>query len=58
LEDGAVVSKPTIDEHGNVVCMMQRYGAGQLVEITVVICHRESNARLIVTNCRTDEEEN
>jgi hypothetical protein len=57
LEDGAVVSRPTVDEHGNVVCMMQRYGAGQLVEITVVILTGASKSRLVVTSCRMDEEE-
>ena len=58
LDDGAVVSRPTTDEHGNVTCRMQRYGAGQLVEITVVIVPGAGSARLIVTTCRIDEEEN
>lgn len=58
LEAGAVIAKPVMDDNGNVVCTMQRYGAGELVHITVVICeHGNGGRQLIVTEYRTDADD-
>ena len=49
-----IIERPTVDEHGNTVCTMQRYGAGEFVEVIVVIVHGGGESRLIVTNFATD----
>jgi hypothetical protein len=57
LEAGKILAPPTVDMHGNVVCTMQRYGAGAVIEITVVICHDGEGRRLIVTGFECDGQE-
>jgi hypothetical protein len=56
LEDGSIVGRPTVDEHGNSICNMTRYGAGETVEMTVVIDRSAGEVRLIVTDYRSDGE--
>lgn len=50
LENGEILGDPELDEHGNLKCRMQRFGAGALVEITVVaVQDNDKNWRLYVT---------
>lgn len=51
LEDGELLGRPELDEHGNWKCQMQRFGTGAVIRITVVAVHDEDrNWRLFVTD--------
>lgn len=50
LEDGEILGKPSIDEHGNCECWMRRFGAGEEVTIRIVLVNEENNGwRIYVT---------
>ena len=51
LENGDIEGEPEIDEHGNTKCTLKRFGAGELVTITVVAVHdNEKKWNLFVTD--------
>jgi len=42
IEAGVILGKPAIDDHGNIVCRMFRFGAGEEVTITIALIGDES----------------
>lgn len=50
LENGDILGEPEQDENGNWKCIMQRFGSGALIQITVVaVPDTNNNWRLFVT---------
>lgn len=52
LREGDLIEGPETDEFGNLRCVMERFGAGQLVRVHVALMKEdtETSWRVIVTN--------
>jgi hypothetical protein len=48
LREGDLVDDPWVDEHGHVRCALERFGAGMLVRVHIVLMKQEENWRLLV----------
>lgn len=43
LEEGTLMDGPTVDQHGNVICWLERFGAGLSVRLRVALVKTEEN---------------
>ncbi len=48
LKEGDMVGEPRVDEHGNVRCVLERFGAGLVVRVHVVLIKQHELWRIVV----------